>query len=68
MVYPSKFKKLEAECGEPASDIVLRLLNQNPSIAQTARALKVSDAALLKFIEKEHLSKHTVWVKSTNQS
>lgn len=65
MVYPSKFKKLEVENGEPASEIVLRLLNQNPSIAQTARALNVSDAALLKFIEKEKLSKATVWVKAS---
>ncbi len=66
MVYPSKFKKLELEKGEPASDIVLRLLNENTSIAQTARALKVSDAALLNFIEKEKLSKRTVWVKLPN--
>jgi hypothetical protein len=63
MAYPSKFKKLEVELGEPAPEIVLRLLNQHPSIAQTARALKVSDAALLKFIEKENLSKKTVWMK-----
>ena len=64
MAYPSKFKKLEVEKGEPASEIVLRLLNQNPSIAQTARALNVSDAALLDFIKKEKLSKATVWVKA----
>lgn len=66
MAYPSKFKKLEIENGEPASDIVLRSLNENITIAQTARALNVSDAALLKFIEKEKLSKATVWVKSVN--
>lgn len=63
MAYPSKFKKLEVESGEPATETVLRLLNQNPSIAQTARALNVSDAALLRFIEKENLSKKTVWMK-----
>lgn len=65
MVYPSKFKRLEAETGLPASETVLRLLNENPSIAQTARALKVSDAALLKFIANEKLSKVTVWVKAS---
>ncbi len=64
MVYPSKFKKLETELGEPAPEIVLRLLNEHPSIAQTARALNVSDAALLKFIDKEKLSKKTVWAKT----
>jgi hypothetical protein len=64
MAYPSKFKKLETESGEPASEIVLRTLNQSPSITQAARELNVSGAALLKFIEKENLSKATVWVKA----
>jgi DNA invertase Pin-like site-specific DNA recombinase len=64
MAYPSKFKQLEAETGEPAAAIVLRTLNQSPSITQAARELNVSGAALLKFIDKEKLSKATVWVKA----
>lgn len=63
MAYPSKFKQLEKESGEPASEIVLRTLNQSTSINQAARELNVSGAALLKFIDKENLSKQTVWVK-----
>lgn len=64
MAYPSKFKKLEAEYGEPAADTVLRLLNQHKSISQAARALNVSDAALLKFVEKQKFCKETVWVRT----
>jgi DNA invertase Pin-like site-specific DNA recombinase len=63
MAYPSKFKQLEAQTGEPAASIVLRTLNQNPSITQAARELNVSGAALLKFIEKEKIAKETHWVK-----
>ncbi len=63
MAYPSKFKKLEAESGIPASETVLRLLNQHKSISQAARALNVSDAALLRFVEREKLSKEVVWMR-----
>lgn len=63
MAYPSKFKKLEAESGIPASETVLKLLNEHKSISQAARALNVSDAALLKFVEREKLSKEVIWMR-----
>lgn len=64
MVYPSKFKKLEVENGEPAADIVLRLLNEHKSMSKVARLLDMSDAALFRFVEKQKIAKETSWVRS----
>lgn len=65
MPYPSKFKKLEAESGEPAKETVLRLLNEHTSLSEAARQLNMSTAALFHFVHKNNIVKVVRWEDHT---
>lgn len=62
MATPGKIKAIEAKNGEPARDTVLRLLNEHVSLPKVARILDISDAALFRFVEKQHIEKEIRWV------
>ena len=63
MAAPGKFKKIEAENGEPAKITVLRLLNEHRSLPKVARILDMSDAALFNFTVKHNIQKEIRWIE-----
>lgn len=61
MATPGKIKALEAETGKPAHETIVDLLNQHGTITNVAAIIGISVPSLLKYIEKNHITKQVSW-------
>lgn len=63
MAAPGKIKKLTEQYGEPAADVILRLLNEHKSLPTVARELDMDVSSLFRFVDNQKIKKQVKWVK-----
>jgi hypothetical protein len=64
MPAPGKIKKISQQYGEPAIDLVLRLLNEYGSLPKVARELDMDTSSLFRFVDGQKIKKQPArWVK-----
>lgn len=68
MPTPNKIKKIAEAYGEPAVDIVLRVLNEQKTIQRAAGVLNLTEANLFRWASRNGIEKQTtvIWVKKSN--
>lgn len=70
MATPNKLKKLANEMGEPAVDVVLRVLNEEVTLQKAACVLGVAEANLSRWASKNDIEREIVvrWKLKSTQS
>lgn len=63
---PNKLKKIEDEYGEPAVDVVLRVLNEQKTFQRAANVLGLAEANLFRWASKNGIEKQTTFVKKSS--
>lgn len=65
MPTPNKIKKFADEQGVPATDIVLKVLNEEVTLQRAAYVLGIAEANLSRWASKNGIEKQTVvtWVR-----
>lgn len=68
MPTPNKIKKLAEAHGEPAEDVVLRVLNEEITLQRAACVLGLAEANLSRWASKHGIEKQmtVTWVKKSN--
>ncbi len=70
MATPNKLKKLADEKGEPAVEVVLRVLNEEITLQRAACVLGIAEANLSRWASKNGIQRKTTvrWELDTKQS